>query len=136
LVGAAVVLAAVFAVPRLLDATGITDNPERAAREWAQAVLSENSARAEARTCSELLREFSSEGRSYYYGSDAPKNMQVDLSGLTFTVIQRQADSAIVRISGVYRTVTDGVADSEEVETTFRFVRERGKWRYCGHMWE
>jgi hypothetical protein len=138
-IAALLVLAAAVVLPRLLGAIGVTDSPERAAEEWMQALLTIDSAKLAARTCGTLQKEVDDAGgwQAALGGESVrPQDIEVDLSDLTFTTLRREGDTAVVSIHGVYRISILGVADSGEADHTCRVVREGGRWRYCGEVFE
>lgn len=123
---AALVMAAVMMAA--CGGTGSAGNtPEDAVKAWFEAAFAANVDGVKAQTCAgaqgmveEMAATFGAEG------------VPVDSSGLTFTTASQEGNSAVVTISGSFKTTVQG----QEMELpldgmTLPLVLEDGAWKVC-----
>jgi len=138
LVGALLVVLAGVVLARFIGGLALGDSPERATREYLQAVASMDLEEMLARTCSKYQPTATEldEGRSYWEQrrqSVGSGQVQVDVSDLQFRS-RREGATADVWVGGTLRFSALGSAETQEMDITYQVVREKGKWRVCGEV--
>jgi hypothetical protein len=121
-------IVAVVVLVSLLSACGIGDSPEKAAREWLDALLNMDGNKLMERTCAEQQEAVQEAG---LWVSFTGEQIEADVSDLRFKTVYRSGDTARVRVTGEIRTAILAVATVEEVDEEWQMVREDGKWKWC-----
>ncbi|MEN6479211.1 MAG: hypothetical protein ABFD20_06200 [Anaerolineales bacterium] len=121
----------------LLVACQPSDSPEKAAREWVEASLNYDGNKMAQRTCTALQEElqnqalllsaFAALGQMY-----TGQQTQGDISELHFETLNRSGDTAQVRVTGEIHVAVLAFSQAEQVDETWRMIREDGKWKWCG----
>jgi hypothetical protein len=119
-------------------ACGLGDSPEKAAREWIDALLNMDGNKLAARTCAaqqENLQDTALWLSAFAVLGETLTGQEVeaDISDLEFTTIERTGDTAQVRVTGEIRTAVLAMAETQEVDETWQMVREDGEWKWCGY---
>jgi hypothetical protein len=116
------------------------DSPERAAREWFDAMLNLDGNTILERTCLTQRAYIQEIGLWNSAIALLPQmfglNMesQGDVSGLEFSTIDINSNETVasVRVSGEIRMAVLALAQSYPVDETWLMVKEDGGWRWCG----
>jgi len=120
--------------------TGCADSPERAAREWLDAMVNLDGNKILDRTC---LAQRPAVQQAGLWSSAFAMLPQVfglnieskgDVSGLNFSQTSINADETVanVRVYGEIRVAVLAFARSEPVDETWQMIKEDGAWRWCG----
>ena len=120
--------------------TGCADSPERAAKEWFDAMLNLDGNKILDRTCLEqrvVVQEAGLWNSAFallpqLFGLDIKS--QGDVSGLKFsqTSINTEGTVATVRVYGEIRVAVLAFAQAYPVDEIWLMVKEDGEWRWCG----
>jgi len=120
--------------------TGCADSPERAAKEWLDALANLDGNKLLDRTCLAQRPAVQEEGLWSSVFALLPHafglNIQskTDISGLSFSRTSINADetAANVRVYGEIRVAVLAFAQSEQADETWQMIKEDGAWRWCG----
>lgn len=126
-------------VTGVLTACGIGESPERAAKEWLEAMINLDGNKILERTCMaqrENVQEASLWSSAFamlpqMFGLDVIK-VQGDISDLEFAATYIDEETVHVRVTGELRVAVLGIAEAIPVDETWLMVKEEGKWRWCG----
>lgn len=120
-----------------LSACSLADSPEKAAREWIDALLNMDGNKLAARTCA--AQQENLQNATLWLSAFAVlgemltgQQTEADVSDLQFTTISKSGDTAQVRITGEIRTAVLAMAQTQQVDETWQMVREEGRWKWCG----
>lgn len=119
---------------------GCADTPERAAKEWLDAIANLDGNKILDRTClaqRPAVQEAGLWNSAFslvpkYFGLDVKS--QGDISGLNFSQTSINADETVarVRVYGEIRVAVLAFAQSQSVDETWQMIKEAGAWRWCG----
>ena len=135
------VMIVIAMVVGILAACSMGDSPEKAAKEWLEAMINLDGNKILERTCvaqrenvqtASLLNSAFAMLPQVFFGVDV--KVQSDVSDLQFTTvyIDENKGYAHVHITGELRVAVLGVAQALPVDETWVMVKEGGKWRWCG----
>lgn len=120
--------------------TGCADSPERAAKQWFDAMLNMDGNKILDRTCLEqraAIQEWGLWNSAFallpqLFGLDIKS--QGDVSGLKFSRTSINADETVanVRVYGEIRVAVLAFAQAYPVDETWLMIKEDGAWRWCG----
>lgn len=120
--------------------TGCMDSPERAAKEWFNAMLNYDGNKILDRTCLAQREAVQMAGLwnsafallPQLFGLDIKS--QGDVSGIKFSRISINEDETVanVRVHGEMRVAVLAFAQAYPVDETWLMVKEDGGWRWCG----
>jgi len=121
----------------VLAACGTGDSPERAAREWLEALLNMDGNELIERTCAEQRANVQTAGLwlsafGVLGQSLTGQQAQADVSDLRFETVSRSGQTARVRVTGEIRVAILAVAQAQQVDEVWQMVWEDGKWKWCG----
>jgi len=113
------------------------DSPEAAAKEWMQAFANLDGNKIAERTCTAQQANVQQAGMwASVFGMFGQQTIgqqsKTDISDLKFTTISSSGDTAQVRVTGQVRFAVLALSQTQDVNETWRMVREDGKWRWCG----
>lgn len=117
----------------------LIDSPENAAREWLQAFGNLDGNKIAERTCAAQQANVQQAGLwtsaitligQYLVGQGLQG--KTDVSSLNFTTVRSSSDVAYVRVTGQIRAAVLAFATTQNVDETWKMVREDGKWKWCG----
>jgi hypothetical protein len=132
------ILVMLVVFPFLLS--GCSDSPERAAREWFDAMLNLDGNKILERTCLQqraYIQEVGLWGSvvamlPQLFGLDV--RSQGDVSGLEFSTTSTNLDQTVatVRVHGEIRVAVLALAQAYPIDESWLMVKEEGVWRWCG----
>jgi hypothetical protein len=95
---------------------GCSDGPERAAKQWFDAMLNMDGNKILDRTCGLNIES------------------QGDVSGLKFSTTSLDTEKTVahVHVSGEIRVAVLALAQAYPIDETWLMVKEDGVWRWCG----
>jgi|SRR3989337_41687 len=113
------------------------DSPVKAAKEWVQAIAILDGNRIAERTCNAQQANIQEAGLwgsvfALFGQQTIGQQANTDVSELKFTRVSSNDDFAAVRVTGQIRVAVLGVSQSQNIDETWSFVRENGKWKWCG----
>ena len=131
-------MAVIVMVVSILTACSMGDSPERAAKEWLEAMINLDGNKILERTCiaqRENVQTASLWNSAFamlpqMFGLDV--KVQGDISDLEFTTTYIDEETAHVRVTGELRVAVLGVAQALPVDETWLVIKEEGKWKWCG----
>ena len=116
------------------------ESPERAAKEWFDAMLNMDGNKILDRTCieqREVIQEWGLLNSAFailpqLFGLNI--SSEGDVSGLDFSVTEINSEETIanVRVYGEIRVAVLAFAQAYPVDETWIMVKEDGVWRWCG----
>jgi hypothetical protein len=114
-----------------------SDSPEAAAKEWVQAFADMDGNKIAARTCAaqqENLQEAGMWVSAFTIFGDLliGQQSQIDISDLQFTATSTGDDAAQVHVTGKIRVAILAFSQAQDIDETWRMVREDGSWKWCG----
>ncbi len=120
-----------------VTACTLVDSPENAAREWLQAFGNLDGNKLAERTCAAQQANVQQAGMWTSAFAILGQMMigqqgKTDVSSLNFTTVRSSGDTAYVRVTGQIRAAVLALATTQNVDETWRMVREDGKWKWCG----
>lgn len=129
-------VAIVVVAVSMLTACGAGDSPEKAAREWLDALVNMDGNTLMDRTCAEQreavqeaglwISVFGVLGQSF-----TGQEIQADISDVRFETVSRSGDTARVRVTGEIRVAILAFAHAQQMDEEWQMVREDGEWRWC-----
>ena len=131
-------VAIVVIVVSVLAACGMGDSPERAAKEWLEALVNMDGNKLMERTCAEQRENVQEAGLwlsalGMLGHSFTGQRVQGDISDVRFNVVGETGNTARVRVTGQIRVAVLAFAQTQEVDEEWLMVQEDGKWKWCGY---
>jgi hypothetical protein len=106
------------------------NTPEGAVKAWFDAAFAGNVEGVKAQTCS-AGQAMVTEAVDEFGNSPTP----IDASGLTFTKASEEGNSAVVTISGSFKTTVEGQELDLPLDgMTLPLVLENGSWKVCNSL--
>lgn len=136
-----VAIVMVIAAVSVLTACGIGDSPEKAAREWFEALKNQDETKLMERTCVERRDSVQEEGIGglTWLGiimEEASlleqEDIKIDVSDVRFDVVDSAEDRARVQITAQVNITALGFTYAEEIQDVWLMVKEGGQWKWCG----
>ncbi|MEA3459781.1 MAG: hypothetical protein U9R11_03755 [Chloroflexota bacterium] len=137
-----VIMVLVLVAVSLLTACGAGDSPERAAREWLEALISMDGNKLIERTCAEQHANVQKAGLwasafdvlGQVFTKFTDQQIKVDISDLRFETVSKSGNTAQVRVTGEIRIAVLAAAMAPQVDATWLMVQEDSKWKWCGAL--
>jgi len=135
----ALVMLTLMLVSALTVCGAIGDSPEKAAEEWAQAFANLDGNKVAERTCAAQQANVQQAGLwtsvfNLFGQQMIGQEAKTDVSGLRFTTVSSSGNTADVRVTGQIRVAVMALSQTQDVDETWRMVREDGKWKWCGEV--
>jgi hypothetical protein len=121
---------------------GSEESPEEGAREWIDAVVSQDgnkmikytclTQREEVQQASTLVSAFTILGE--FFGRNPTLEIEGDISDLKFETIKESDGQAEVRVYGELRTALKGAANAQQIDERWLIVKENDIWQWCGNI--
>ena len=114
-----------------------SDSPEAAAKDWMQAFADLDGNKIAARTCAEQQENLQEAGMwisafTIFGQMTIGQESQIDISDLKYATISSTDDTAQVRVTGQVRAAILALSQAQDIDETWRMVREDGEWKWCG----
>jgi hypothetical protein len=117
----------------LLTACGSKDSPERAAKEWMEALLTMDGNSAAKLTCRDQQAALEDAGMWLgLFGALSGGKPEVDLSDVRFKTLRQDSSTAAVQVTGDARLSTGGMVNTKHFDRAMDMVKEDGRWKWCG----
>jgi len=108
-----------------------------AARAWVVATTNAQGIQALGLTCVDLRQAVQTEnligtGLSDLLRLRLDSSFKADFSGLTYQLVDRERETAVVQVNGSARLVAFGSEVAVELNERWIMRKEDGRWRWCG----
>lgn len=114
-------------------------SPAESAQAWLTAVSGSEGATALNLTCLDLRQINRAEdllggrlGDFFRLVREVGALPEVDVSGITFEVVEQQGDTAVIQVSGPTRLAALGQETTIQLDERWTMIREDGQWKWCG----